>query len=207
MSTRQKITVTDTLLSLRFVMNNRQTILHCCWGFLFPASWLLGLIVPVYLILGALPLEARDLKVKVLKACQDCLLPAAPASCQSTLFHRDRAATWIPEKNILIHAVSIPEETEVSIYTDIEVSTSPQMYMLEGHIFRVKYAGPGILRDPPCPQSFLGSNITTTNIVFPSGHWIRVKAGTPIYVHMDVRNWSPFEINPMAQDVYIYYSE
>jgi hypothetical protein len=95
----------------------------------------------------------------------------------------------------------------VSIYTDIEVSTAPLMYLPEGHIFRVKYAGPGILRDPPCPQSFVGSNITTTNIVFPSRYGISVPAGTPVYVHMDVKNWSPFQIDRMTQDVYIYYTE
>lgn len=151
--------------------------------------------------------ESNDLKVKVLKACETCTLPEAPGPCQSSKQHWDQAATWIPEMNIRIHAVSIPEQTEVSIYTDIEVSTAPQMYLQDGHIFRVKYAGPGLLRDPPCESSFLGSNITTTNIVFPSGYWISVKKDVPIYVHMDVINWTPFEINPMTQDVYIYYTE
>jgi hypothetical protein len=81
------------------------------------------------------------------------------------------------------------------------------MYLLNGHIFRAKYAGPGILRDPPCEVSFLGSNITTTNIVFPEGTWIKVPRGTPVYVHMDVKNLSPFRIDHMTQDVYIYYTE
>jgi hypothetical protein len=80
------------------------------------------------------------------------------------------------------------------------------MYLPYGHIFRVKYAGPGIIRNPPCESSFVGSNITTTNIVFPSGYWISVKEGKPIYVHMDIINWSPYVINPMTQDVYIYYT-
>ena len=148
-----------------------------------------------------------DLKVQVLKACQNCDLPPAPAPCQSRTFHRDQAATWIPDKPVKIIAVNIPEQTEITLYTDIEVSTSQQMYLPEGHIFRVKYAGPGILRNPPCDVSFSGSNITTTNIVFPSGYGIHVTAGTPVYVHMDVINWTPYEINPMAQDVYIYYVE
>ena len=165
---------------------------HALW-------WLIGLC----LMVGSA--EAADLKVKVLKACEDCQLPSAPAPCQSASRHWDQAATWVPTENIRIQAVSIPEQTEISIYTDIEVSTAPQMYLPEGHIFRVKYAGPGILRDPPCPQSFLGSNITTTNIVFPFGSWISVPAGTPVYVHMDVKNWSPFQIDHMTQDIYIYY--
>jgi hypothetical protein len=164
-----------------------------------------GLLVLALVLVSAITLEAAGLKVKVLKACQDCLLPAAPA-CQSVSFHRDQAAVWVPETNIRIHKVSLPEQTEVSIYTDIEVSTAPVMYLPDGHIFRAKYAGPGIFRNPPCEVSFLGSNITTTNINF-SPHWISVADGTPVYVHMDVKNWSPFEINPMAQDVYIYYTD
>lgn len=121
--------------------------------------------------------------------------------------HWDRAGTWTPTTTVRIHAVNIPEQTEIAIYTDIEVSTAREMYLLNGHIFRAKYAGPGILRDPPCEVSFLGSNITTTNIVFPEGTWIKVPRGTPVYVHMDVKNWSPFRIDHMTQDVYIYYTE
>jgi hypothetical protein len=150
---------------------------------------------------------AESLKVKVIKACETCRLPAAPEECQSTKVHWDKAATWIPTKDIKIHAVSIPEQSEISLYVDIEVSRAGKMYLPQGHIFRVKYAGPGILRDPPCANSFIGSNITNTNITFPAGYWISVKAGTPIYVHMDVINWSPYEIYPMAQDIYIYYTE
>jgi hypothetical protein len=158
----------------------------------------------------ATPSEAGNLKVKVIKACPDCVLPAAPKPCESASMHHDKAATWVPDKNIRIHAVSIPEQSDIAIYTDIEVTTAPAMYLPTGHIFRVKYAGPGILRDPPCPNaahSYVGSNITTTNIVFPSGSWISVRAGMPIYVHMDVKNWSPLEVQHMTQDVYIYYSE
>lgn len=149
---------------------------------------------------------ATELKVKVLKACPACSLPAAEP-CASVKFHQDRAAMWKPTKTIRIHAVNIPEQSEVTLYTDIEVSTAPEMYLLQGHIFRAKYAGPGILRNPACDISFAGSNITTTNIVFPAGYWITVPAQTPIYVHMDVINWTPYAISPMTQDVYIYYSE
>jgi hypothetical protein len=175
------------------------------------SSWCARLIATAYLITASLPTqsEARSLKVKVLKACPDCVLPAAPAPCQNAAMHQARAATWTPTKDIRIHAVSIPEQSDIAIYTDIEVTTAPEMYLPEGHIFRVKYAGPGILRDPPCPrgQSYLGSNITTTNITFASGTWISVRAGTPIYVHVDVKNWSPLQIERMTQDIYIYYSE
>ena len=47
----------------------------------------------------------------------------------------------------------------------------------------------------------------STNIVFPAGYWVSVPAGQPIYVHMDVINWTPYQIFPMTQDVYIYYTE
>jgi hypothetical protein len=28
-----------------------------------------------------------------------------------------------------------------------------------------------------------------------------------MYVHLDVINWTPYEINPFTQDVYVYYHE
>lgn len=188
-------------------MKQKKTLIVFRLGFMLPMCRLVVLMFLVSLFFGAVPLEAGNLKVKVLKACEDCRLPAAPGPCQSSKEHWDQAAIWVPEKNIKIRAVSIPEQSEIAIYTDIEVSTASEMYLPYGHIFRVKYTGPGILRDPPCESSFLGSNITTTNIVFPNSCWIRIKKGTPIYVHMDVINWSPFEIYPMTQDVYIYYTE
>jgi hypothetical protein len=166
----------------------------------------LAIVALIVLAAAGGPALAVNLQVKVLKACPDCRLPAAEA-CTSVHRHWDRAATWTPETAVRIHAVSIPEQTEVAIYTDIEVSTAAEMYLPEGHIFRAKYAGPGILRNPPCDVSFAGSNITATQIVFPTGTWIEVPAGTPIYVHLDVINWTPYEIHPMTQDVYIYYSE
>ena len=187
-------------------MKSREVSFATCADLLSAVWRLFGLVALILMVLGTASLEARNLKVKVIKACEQCRLPAAPERCQSTKKHWDRAGTWIPETDVRIHAVSIPEQSEVSIYADIEVSTAETMYALEGHIFRVKYAGPGILSDPPCPSSFLGSNITTTNIVFPKGCWITVPEGTPVYVHMDVINWSPYEIYPMAQDAYIYYT-
>ena len=169
-------------------------------------QWARGAAVFLVLMLAPALGVATDLKVKVLKACPSCTLPAAEP-CASVKFHQDRAATWTPAKTIRIHAVNIPEQSEVALYTDIEVSTAPEMYLLQGHIFRAKYAGPGILRNPACEISFAGSNVTTTSIVFPAGYWITVPAGTPIHVHMDVINWTPYAITPMTQDVYFYYSE
>jgi hypothetical protein len=166
-----------------------------------PAALAIAALLAVPSLIGS-----TELKVKVLKACPACTLPAA-AECQSAKAHWDRAATWTPGKAIRVHAVNIPEQSEVTLYTDIEVSTAPQMYLLDGHIFRAKYAGPGIQRDPPCDISFAGSNVTTTNIVFPAGYWVSVAAGKSIYVHMDVINWTPYQIFPMTQDVYIYYTE
>jgi hypothetical protein len=175
-------------------------------GFRSQSQWACGAAVFLVLVLAPALGAATDLKVKVLKACPSCTLPAAEP-CASVKFHKDRAATWTPAKAIRIHAVNIPEQSEVTLYTDIEVSTASEMYLLEGHIFRAKYAGPGILRNPACDISFAGSNVTTTSIVFPAGYWITVSAGTPIYVHMDVINWTPYAIAPMTQDVYLYYSE
>lgn len=175
-------------------------------GFQPRSKWARGAAVFLVLVLAPVLAAATELKVKVLKACPSCTLPAAEP-CASAKFHQDRAATWTSAKKIRIHAVNIPEQSEVALYTDIEVSTGPEMYLLEGHIFRAKYAGPGILRNPACDISFAGSNVTTTSIVFPADYWITVPAGTPIYVHMDVINWTPYAIAPMTQDVYLYYSE
>ena len=130
-------------------------------GFRSQSQWARGAVVLLALLLAPALAAATDLKVKVLKACPTCTLPAAEP-CVSAKFHKDRAATWTPAKTIRIHAVNIPEQSEVTLYTDIEVSTSAEMYLLQGHIFRAKYAGPGILRNPACDISFAGSNVTLT---------------------------------------------
>ncbi len=165
--------------------------------------WILALVLSLGLVAGS-DAQAGALKVQVVKAGETFVVPAAP-ECNSSKVHLDRAGTWVPERAIRIVAVSIPEQSEISLYTDIEVSTAPEMYLPEGHIFRVKYAGPMISRNPSCPVEFHGSNITTTNITFPQGSYIRVKAGQPVYVHLDVINWTPYTIDPFTQDVYIYY--
>src|SRR4051812_45289350 len=94
--------------------------------------------VLLVLLLAPAPAAAGELKVKVLKACPSCTVPAAE-KCASAKFHRDRAASWTPDKTVRIHAVNIPEQSEVSVYTDIEISTASEMYLLQGHIFRGKY--------------------------------------------------------------------
>lgn len=147
--------------------------------------------------------ETIALETHVIKACSTCVLPAAPA-CDSVKRHWDRAGSWLPYGAIFIHGVRIAENTEITLYVDIEVSTKPVMY--EEQIFRVKYAGPGILRNPPCPVSYVGSNITNTQMFLPAGTGIYIPAGVPVYVHMDVINWSPVDVYPMAQDVVIYFT-
>lgn len=150
-------------------------------------------------------MKDRKLCVKVIKA--GCNLRLAKAELEGPCkVHLDRAGEWLVPDAIRIHAVSIPEQSEVSIYADIEVSTSPKMYLETGHIFRVKYAGPAIQRTPPAPVYFSGSNITTTNIAFPSGTSIYIARSQTIYVHLDLVNHSPYDIDPMTQDVYIYYT-
>lgn len=149
--------------------------------------------------------QQSSLLVKVLKAGRNLKLPQARDG-RPTIIHLDKAAEWVPDCAIWIHAVSIPEQSEVSVYADIEVSTAQEMYAEIGHIFRVKYAGPGLLRNPADKCSYLGSNVSTTNIVFPAGLAIHVEKGTAIYVHLDLRNKSDYDIYPMSQDIYIYYT-
>ena len=150
-------------------------------------------------------MKDKDLHVKVMKAGRDLRLPKATNDGPAKI-HVDKAAEWIVPQAIRIHAVSIPEQSEISIYADIEVSTAPEMYMTEGHIFRTKYAGPSIQKYPPAKISFAGSNITTTNIAFPSGVSILIKEKQTIYVHLDIINHSPYDIDHMTQDAYIYYT-
>ena len=150
-------------------------------------------------------MEDSKLYVKAIKA--GCNLRLAKAESESPCkVHLDRAGEWVMSDAIRIHAVSIPEQSEISIYADIEVSTASKMYMERGHIFRVKYAGPAIQQTPPAAVYFSGSNITTTNITFPSGTSIHIGRSQTIYVHLDLVNHSPYDVDPMTQDVYIYYT-
>jgi hypothetical protein len=133
------------------------------------------------------------------------VVKATTGMCRSgQICHKGQAGVWIPKTDIAIVAVSIPEQTDVDLYVDIEISTAPEMYLTTGHIFRAKYAGPGLFDyGATTGNTFLGSNITTTNISFPSGTGIVVPAGTPVYVHLDVRNGSLIDA-VVDQDVYLY---
>jgi len=148
------------------------------------------------------------LGVKIIKGCEGCILPGVPEGGGPAVIKKwPRAGVWIPDRDIRIWQVSIAEQSEIAIYADIEVSRSPNMLTPDDdmQIFRYKYAGPAVRRDPPSPVEYSGSNTTTSSISF-SPNWISVKAGTPIWVHMEIYNWSPQEIGGMSQDVTIYYT-
>lgn len=124
--------------------------------------------------------------------------------------HVDKAGVWVPKTKVAILAVSVAEQAEIALYTDLEVSTRPEMYQCAGDdsngcIFRMKYAGPGLYDyGANSGSTYLGSNITTTSLTFPPGYGILVPAGTPIYVHLDVRNQSLIDLK-VDQDAWLYY--
>ena len=142
--------------------------------------------------------ELKPLSVAVIKS-------TAGVCARGQTCHVPRAGQWTPERKVAIVAVSVPEQTDVDLYADVEISTAPEMYLSTGHIFRAKYAGPGLFDyGASAGNTYLGSNITTTNISFPSGYGIVVPAGTPVYVHLDVRNQSLIDVD-FDQDCYLYY--
>jgi hypothetical protein len=124
--------------------------------------------------------------------------------------HVDKAGTWIPDRDVAIVAASIAEQVDVALYVDIEISTKPEMYQCNeadatGCIFRTKYSGPGLyVYGATSGNTYLGSNVTTTNITFPAGYGIVVKKGVPIYVHLDVINGSLIDLK-VDQDAWLYY--
>ncbi|MCC6640836.1 MAG: hypothetical protein IT386_06710 [Deltaproteobacteria bacterium] len=125
--------------------------------------------------------------------------------------HRDKAGVWIPKTKIGIVSVSIPEQADVDLYVDVEISTRPEMYQCnevdaDGCVFRMKYAGPGLFDyGAKTGSTYLGSNITNSNITFPSGYGIVITAGTPVYVHLDVINGSLIDLS-IDQDIWVYYT-
>jgi len=125
--------------------------------------------------------------------------------------HKDRAGTWVPKTKVAILAVSIAEDVDVDAYFDVELSTKPEMYQCNevdstGCIFRIKYSGPGLFSyGATSGNTYLGSNITSTNLSFPAGYGIIVPAGTPVYVHLDVINESLIDLH-LDQDAWIYYT-
>ena len=163
---------------------------------------LLGSLVP------ASALRADDiepLNVAVIKATTGLCL-------RGETCHKDRAGSWTPKKAISILAVSVAEQADIDLYTDIEVSTRPEMYQCAGDdskgcIFRAKYAGPGLFDyGSTSGSTYVGSNITNTTITFPTGYGLMVQAGEPIHVHLDVRNGSLIDLK-VDQDAWIYYVE
>lgn len=124
--------------------------------------------------------------------------------------HVDRAGAWVPRTRVAIVAASIAEQADVDLYVDAEISTKPEMYQCDGSdasgcIFRAKYAGPGLFDYGAASGStYLGSNVTTTNITFPAGTAIVVPAGVPVYLHLDVINASLIDLQ-VDQDAWLYF--
>lgn len=145
----------------------------------------------------------RELKTAVIKATTG-LCPKG-ATC-----HKDRAGSFVPKTRIGIVAASIPEQADVDLYVDAEISTKPEMYQCNeqdatGCVFRAKYAGPGLFDyGATSGSTYLGSNVTNTNISFPSGFAIIISAGTPIHLHLDVINSSLIDLK-VDQDAWLYY--
>ncbi len=104
----------------------------------------------------------------------------------------------------------MPEQAEIALYVDLEISTRPEMYQCAGDdssgcIFRMNYAGPGLYDyGGTTGSTYLVSNITDTAMTFPTGYGILVPAGTPIHVHLDVRNQSLIDLK-VDQDAWLYY--
>ncbi len=124
--------------------------------------------------------------------------------------HVDKAGVWIPSRDVAIVSASIAEQVDVALYVDIEISTRPEMYQCNaedatGCIFRMKYSGPGLyVYGATSGNTYLGSNVTATNITFPADYGIVVKKGVPVYVHLDVRNGSLIDLK-VDQDAWLYY--
>jgi hypothetical protein len=146
-----------------------------------------------------------------LRPLNTAVIKATTGLCRrGEVCHRDKAGAWIPKTRVGIVSVSVPEQADVDLYVDLEISTRPEMYQCAGNdsagcIFRMKYAGPGLYDyAAQSGTTYLGSNITNTNISFPAGYAIIVEAGTPVYVHLDVRNASLIDLK-VDQDAWLYY--
>jgi hypothetical protein len=164
---------------------------------------LVPIALAVLLLPAVAPGQVKDLSTAVIKSTTHLCM-------RGTVCHRDQAGVWVPKARVAILSVSLAEQTDVDIYVDIEVSTKPTMYMCAGSdskgcIARAKYAGPGLFDyGATTGSTYLGSNITTTHITFPSGYGIIVDPDVPIYVHLDVRNDSLLDVK-VDQDIWLYY--
>lgn len=147
----------------------------------------------------------HTLHTKVIKAGAGYNILKA-SRCESTHQVWHKAGVWIPNHTIRVLHILIAEQSEIALYVDIEVSLHPKMLSADQdeQLFRYKYAGPSVQYSPPCPVQYAGSN-TTNNIINLVPQGIVVKRGTPIYVHLDIINWAPIDIN-MTQDVTLYYT-
>jgi hypothetical protein len=181
-----------------------------------PFPWEKGS-VPFFLFLAAalmLMAGAASAPVRAAPAIQPvstAVIKATTGLCfRGKTCHVDKAGVWTPDRDIAIVAVSVAEQVDVALYVDIEVSTKPEMYQCNeanaaGCIFRVKYSGPGLyVYGANSGNTYLGSNVTNTNITFPAGTGIEVKKGVPVYVHLDVRNGSLIDLK-VDQDAWLYY--
>ncbi len=164
---------------------------------------LLAALMPLGLATIASAGDIQPLKTAVIKATTG--LCHRGETC-----HVDRAGVWTPSIAVAILGASVAEQADIALYTDLEVSTRPEMYQCnggeaQGCIFRMKYAGPGLLDyGATSGSTYVGSNITNTSITFPTGYGIVIPAGTPIYVHLDVRNTSLIDLK-VDQDAWLYY--
>jgi hypothetical protein len=145
----------------------------------------------------------RPLETAVIKATTGMCL-------RDKTCHVDRAGTWIPKTRVAIVAASIAEQADVDVYVDAEISTKPEMYQCNdadarGCIFRMKYSGPGLYDyGASSGSTYLGSNVTNSNISFPAGTAIVVPAGVPVYLHLDVINGSLIDLE-VDQDAWLYF--
>jgi hypothetical protein len=165
------------------------------------------LIGAALLALSALPTTAAP----GIQPISTAVIKATTGLCyRGSVCHVDKAGVWVPKTRVAILSVSAAEQADVALYVDLEVSTRPEMYQCAGNdskgcIFRMKYAGPGLFAyGANSGSTYLGSNITTTNMTFPAGYGIVVEAETPVYVHLDVRNQSLIDLK-VDQDAWLYY--
>lgn len=161
------------------------------------------------LLFGALATPAAP--AAEIRPLNTAVIKATTGLCnRGAICHVDKAGVWIPSTRVAIVSVLAAEQAEVALYVDLEVSTRPEMYQCAGNdsngcIFRMKYAGPGLyVYGANSGNTYLGSNVTDTSISFPTGYGIIVPAGTPVYVHLDVRNQSLIDLK-VDQDAWIYY--
>jgi hypothetical protein len=146
------------------------------------------------------------------KPLQTAVIKATTGLCGKGLTcHVDRAGVFVPKTRIGIVSVSIAEQADVDVYVDAEISTKPEMYQCNevdatGCVFRMKYVGPGLYDyGAQSGSTYLGSNVTSTNLSFPAGTAIVVEAGTPIYLHLDVINGSLIDLK-VDQDAWLYFT-